>query len=300
MYSSNDIPKEATPIQQLSNSNQKIKIIHSDQFDWTAKNHGIFDGMTKAESRKNCTGDMLWQFDVDEILHENHVSLVRNIANDLYNTRGIDLLALPVIDFWGRNSKVRIDVNIWKWRLSKNNPDITHGIPVNLRKYENGLLYAKQGTDGCDYISMSTGLPIQCATYLHPEIDQVRYAAITDKRYVSMIQDYVNKSIEQLPCVFHYSWFNIDRKIKNFKQFWNSSWNSLYNVDIDEKNNPFFPGKTWEQMSDEMISLLSRELENKTGGHVFHSPWDGSQKNHINVNMNHPKIMNEWLNVWGK
>ena len=46
--------------------------------------------------------------------------------------KNMDLICLPVIEYWGKNEKVRIDVNPWKWRLSKNRPYITHGIPAKL------------------------------------------------------------------------------------------------------------------------------------------------------------------------
>lgn len=282
-------------LNSLASEDSRLKIHHSDDIDWDAPNHGIYDGYCKTLSRKLCAGDILWQFDIDEIVHENHVPLIRQLAEQIYGNSEIDLLALPVIDYWGRDSKVRLDVTVWKWRLSKNNKDIIHGIPVRLRKYENGLLYAKQGTDGCDYIYESTGEIVPCAGYLPNEFHAFKQAAIKNSELSKKVQDYLNKVNEQLPGVHHYSWFNIERKIRNFRAFWNASWKSLYNENREEENNPFFPGLKWSQITNEMIRDYALKLESETGGHVFHAPWDGSMNNWIYSDMDHPKIMKDWL-----
>ena len=59
---------------------------------------------------------------------------VKNLVNQI--SKNMDLIALPVTEFWGSKDKVRIDVNPWKWRLSRNRPHITHGIPASLRKFD--------------------------------------------------------------------------------------------------------------------------------------------------------------------
>ena len=282
-------------LHELASQEIKLKIIHNDEIDWSAPNHGIFDGYCKTLSRKQCSGDMLWQFDIDEIVHEKHVSLIRPLAQNIFESKDIELLALPVIDYWGRNSRVRLDVTVWKWRLSKNNKDIIHGIPKQLRKYENGLLYANHGTDGCDYIYESTGEVVPCAGYLPQDFHPFKQQSIRDSRLVPQIEAYLNQINEQLPGVHHYSWFNVERKIRNFKVFWNSSWKSLYNENRDEKNNPFFPGLKWSEITDDMIKDYASKIEKDTGGHVFHVPWDGSKNNWIYCKMDHPEIMKDWV-----
>ena len=71
--------------------------------------------------------------------------------------KALNLLCLPVIEYWGANKKVRLDVNPWKWRLSRNLKHITHGIPKQFRRVdENGDLFSAIGSDGCDYIDANT------------------------------------------------------------------------------------------------------------------------------------------------
>jgi len=292
---SNGKDKTLSILNALAVQEPKLKVVHSDKIDWDAPNHGVFDGQTKTLSRKQCTGDILWQFDVDEIVHENHIPLIRPLAETFMKQNGFDLMALPVVDYWGREGKARLDVTVWKWRLSKNKPDIIHGIPVQLRKHENGLLYAHQGTDGCDYISAATGNIIPCVGYLPPGFDQMKQAAVRDEKLVAKAEKFLNEVLSQLPGVHHYSWFNIERKIRNFRTFWNSSWKSLYNEDRDERGNPFFPGLTWTEIADEMIKQKALELEQGTGGHVFHRPWHGTRNNSYIVEMGHPDIVKKWI-----
>jgi hypothetical protein len=293
LNSSNKDDGTTARLNAMAEADPRVKH-HITAFPWDAPNHGIYDGESKASARKLCTGDYLYQFDIDEIVHEKHAEMIRPLIQRT-DWNSVSLLALPVVDFWGRNGNVRIDVNLWKWRLSKNLPNITHGIPAHLRKIENGLLYAKHGTDGCDYIDKKTGNVVPCALYMPNKIELLKRQAVFDSSVVPVVESYVNVSLEKLPGVFHYSWFNIERKIRNFRSFWNLSWKSLYNEERDEKTNPFFPGLMWSEVTDQMISDKARELETKTGGHVFHSPWNGLKTNSIRVKMDHPKIIQPWV-----
>ena len=123
--------------------------------DWEHPRFAVFDGLQKAEARKRCVGEFCWQQDADEVVHENDYEKIKNLIRSFPSQ--VDLVSLPVIEYWGKAGKVRMDVNPWKWRLSRNLPHITHGIPANLRKVDaEGNSYASLGTDGCDYIHVQT------------------------------------------------------------------------------------------------------------------------------------------------
>jgi len=288
--------KTLEKLSALAETEPKLKIVHSDKIDWSAPNHGIYDGQTKALSRKQCSGDILWPFDLDEIVHEKHVPLIRPLAEQFAVQNNYDILSLPVIDYWSRSGKARLDVTIWKWRISKNKPDITHGIPVQLRNYApDGLLYSMPGSDGCDFISMSSGNPIPCAGFLPEGFDAMKRAAVRDEKLVPKTERFINELLTKLPAVHHYSWFNIERKIRNYRTFWNASWKSLYNEDRDERKNPFFLGLTWAEITDEMIKEKAQMLEEGCAGHVFHTPWTGERTNGYSVEMGHPAIIKSWI-----
>lgn len=276
----------------------KLKI-HHENIDWKAPNHGIFDGMTKQMAREMCSSQFLLQFDIDEIFHENHAGLYKPlIQNYGANWYKVPIVALPVVEYWGPSGKIRIDINLWKWRVSMNVKDITHGIPGHLRQIDQktGLLYSKPGSDSCDLISKASLEPYPCSGFIPKEIEEKRVRASrgSDLNALADVEQWYSKTLETLPGVFHYSWFDIERKIKQYKLFWSSFWKALYNETRDERENPFFPGLTWAEISDEMIKTYAKELENSTVGHIFHSPYNGKKTNGIKIDMDHPQIVKEW------
>ena len=64
--------------------------------------------------------------------------------------------------------------------------------------------------------------------------------------------------VDSLPTVHHYSWFNIERKIKTYKNYWSSHWQSLYDIKQEDtsENNMFF-NKPWSKVSDKDVSEMA-------------------------------------------
>jgi hypothetical protein len=123
----------------------------------------------------------------------------------------------------------------------------------------------------------------------------MKQASVKDEKLVPKVEKFLNETYSQLPGVHHYSWFNIERKIKNYRTFWTTFWPAMYNETRDEKNNPMFPGLTWEEVTEDMTKQKAIELEQGTGGHIFHRPWDGSRNNSYRVEMGHPDLVKEWI-----
>ena len=63
------------------------------------------DGRQKTRARKLCSGDLCWQSDVDEIVVETDYEKIRQIALS-FNESQIDLIAFPIIEYWGDKGKV--------------------------------------------------------------------------------------------------------------------------------------------------------------------------------------------------
>lgn len=291
--SSNKDDGTSEKLSDLMNEFDKLQVYHVD-VDWDAPNHGIYDGQMKAVARSKCTGDYLWQQDVDEVVEPNvRPKIDKLLAQAAPYMDQSPIIALPVVEYWGCNGKVRIDVNPWKWRLSKNLPNITHGIPANFRKYENGLLYAKAG-DGCEYIDKETAEVIPFSNFVTNEVETLRRRAITDDDEARKYGNWLNMVIGHLPTVHHFSWYSIASKIKKFREFWNNSWLSLYNKERPEGWNPFFADKSLEDVTDEEINNLAVKLEQETGGHIFHEPWNGQKTNYVTIEQPIPDIMRNW------
>jgi glycosyltransferase involved in cell wall biosynthesis len=253
--------------------NEKVKIKQVKR-DWSAPNYPIFDGMQKAEARSMCTSEFCWQMDSDEIVHEDDADKIRDICK--YFSIDYDILSLPVIEYWCGPDKVRCDIQPWKWRLSRNAPYITHGIPGDLRVMHDGLLYAKQGTDGCDMIHKVYLEPIRHANFYNQDVEQVRQQAMQGNSIALVdYMNWFNKAVKTFPCVFHYSWYDMNRKMNLYKNYWQNHWMRLYNLDDSDtaENNKFF-GIPWSSVTDEMIQKKCSELA-RIGGWIWHNPWKG-------------------------
>ena len=265
--------------------------------DWNDKRFALFDGQQKAYAREQCKGKYCWQQDIDEVVNEHDYEKIRNIAKNF--PEQCDLIALPVIEYWGGHEKVRVDVNPWKWRLSRNVSNITHGIPKNHRAYdENGELYSL-GSDGCDYIFCDTFESVPFATFYHQDVEKIRLDALNgNASALKIYENWAKNLIKNVPSIYHYSWFNIERKIHTYKNYWSKHWMSLFNkvqTDIPE-NNMFFE-KSWSEVTDDEIEKLATRMKNDLGGWIFHTridfncptPW-------ITISESEPKIMNSWTN----
>jgi hypothetical protein len=190
-----------------------------------------------------------------------------------------------------------MDINPWKWRLSRNMPHITHGIPDALRKTDDeGNLYALPGTDGCDYVHNETYEVIPHASFYTEDVHNARMAAV--QGHEQALEDYkvwFQRVVDMLPCVHHYSWFDLPRKIKTYRDYWSQHWQSLYDIPQEDtsENNMFFQ-KPWTDVTDEDINSLSADLKEKLGGWVFHDPVDFSKPTpHVELSCGQPKIMLE-------
>ncbi len=105
-----------------------------------------------------------------------------------------------------------------------------------------------------------------------------------------------NGILANVPGVYHYSWFDLKRKIHTYKNFWSKHWASLYNKpqnDIPE-NNMFFD-KSWADVTDDEIDEMSIKLRDKMGGWIFHSRVDFTKPTpHVTYNKSQPACMQHW------
>ena len=127
---------------------------------------------------------------------------------------------------------------------------------------------------------------------------QVRLAALEgNNEALVAYEDYINKVVEQLPGVYHYSWFDLKRKVYSYKNFWSKHWASLYNRSIEDvpENNMFFD-KKWSEVTDDEISKIAERMKNEMGGWVFHNRIDFNKPTPwIKISQGHPKIMSKWI-----
>lgn len=282
-------------LQEMARADSRL-VIHQQKRDWSHPRFAVFDGMQKALARSICTGEFCWQMDSDEVVHQDDYDRIRRIAKFL--PKDFPMIALPVIEYWGGPAKVRMDVSVWKWRLSRNVPTVTHGIPAEFRKYdESGELYSAPGCDGCFYVTSDRYQVVPHATFYTPDIDQVRARGFVDPVARAQFENWFQQSVDQLPPVYHFSWFNIPRKIRTYRDYWSRHWESLYNAKQEDTvaNNMFFD-KRWADVSEQDIDDLSRRLKEEMGGWVFHQKVDFSRKTpHMTLRQTPPALMSDWM-----
>ncbi len=276
----------------LSQKDPRVKIKQVPR-DWDNPRHAVYDGMQKAEARAMCTGNFCWQMDSDEVVHEEDCEKVIILCQSF--PKEVDLISLPVIEYWGGPDKTRVDIQPWKWRLSRNKKNITHGIPLELRTIDSeGRQMAKEGTDGCDMIDAKSGERIPHLSFYSHDAEQVRIAAMQGSTEALLqYQDWFNQVATNIPCVFHYSWYDLPRKMKLYRDYWQNHWNGLWGKDTSDtaQNNMMFDA-AWSQVTDEMLTERARSLAEKTGGWIWHRKWDGFTRTpHIVVFRQQPLVM---------
>ena len=277
-------------------SEEKLNICQNAK-DWDDPRFAVFDGEQKAAARSLCTGLFCWQQDADEVVHEDDYEKIIGLIKQF--PREYDLISLPVVEYWGGPKKIRLDINPWKWRLSRNKDYITHGIPMQLRRVDDSKrLYSLPGTDGCDYIHIETKQLIPHASFYNNEAHQYKVNAMAgDANALKVYQEWFGRNVEMLPGVHHYSWFDMKRKIRTYRDYWSKHWQSLYNIEQQDtaENNMFFQ-KPWSEVTEDDIEIMSSRLSNEMGGWVFHAPVDFSKPTpFLSIDLKHPDVMKEFL-----
>lgn len=252
---------------------EKLKIFDR-AWDWGEPG---MDGKQKAFGRAMCdpSSDFLWQQDVDEVVHEKDYEKIVKMAKRF--PKGQLVMHLPVVELWGDPWTVRTDRHSWKWRLSRNDFKVTHGINIHARVMDEktGKTFSKKGmSDGCEYIDIMTGEYLPHFGFYTPELEQLRLddPAAWGER--------MNSLFEQLPSVYHYSWASIPRKIKNFRDFWDKCWSNLYN---DPAPTPRFP----DVKTDDDVRRKSLEMIEQGGEH-------GKAKT-FKLKGTNPAVMSDWI-----
>lgn len=229
--------------------------------------------------------------DCDEVIHGGDRKILEQLIQQAGGLNEIPLLCLPIVEYWGGPDKVRVDVNPWKWRVSRAHPEIVHGMPITHRQVVNGLVYAKPGTDTCDYILKSQGTPVPHLNFINAEVESLRQRALKDPAALETYEKWLNQMTMGLPTVYHYSWYSIKAKIEKYRDFFGDFWKAMYN---DERSTNVFFGVPWDQVTNEMIEAKAKELRDGTGGWIFHSPWNGSNIPSIKIERPGPECMKDW------
>jgi hypothetical protein len=157
-------------------------------------------------------------------------------------------------------------------------------------------MYALPGTDGCDMIHARTGECIPFIGFYTGEAHDARNKALQgDEASKTAYEEWFAKVVEGLPSVYHFSWFNMERKIHTYKNYWSSHWQSLYDQKVDDtaENNMFFD-LPWSEVTEDMIKNLAEKLKNECGGWIWHRKWNGQKTPAMKLNVPLPKLAKDF------
>ena len=147
---------------------------------------------------------------------------------------------------------------------------------------------------------MNTYEPVPDMNFYTPQLHQVRTEILNNRENTeafSAYENYMKQVYEQLPSIRHYSWFDIDRKIRTYKNYWSKHWSSIFNKTVEDvpENNKFF-NKSWADVSENDIVSLAKKLKDEMGGWIFHTRVDFTKPTPwIEIENSHPAVMNNWI-----
>ena len=220
--------------------------------------------------------------DVDEVVHEDDYQKIKLITKRFPLDH--DILHLPVVELWADGETVTGRRHSWKWRMSRNKPEITHGINSHARitDEETGKVYAKQGiSDGCEYVhAMSYDMLPHTGFYLQNR--QIEMARVSDPKAYGQV---MNQVIAQLAPVYHYSWASLGRKVDQLKPggVWDRMWSLLYKQETQDR----YPGVNFDN-PDEVAKLI-KQLKDEGGEQ------SDEIKYTFKLTRKGPAIMEKWL-----
>ena len=274
-------------LQERYGSNPKVKLVQS---EWDFSQPTMF-GIQKTKARRECTGDWLWQFDMDEVIHEKDIPKIREVIE---SRPGEDMFTFGCITFFDGDDAMDITgENPIKWRLTKNLPWLSHGVVDWARKYtEDGTLYMdKRDSDACEYIREEDGALastlIRDNLVLNPGL--VHFRDVVQKAwkegnsidYRGQYQFFVNEMLDNVPCVYHYSWINIERKIKRQTPFWDRMWLNYSGDGKPQTNSRWVKDKGKDEVTEEDLQKVVTDFRSKPVIALH--------------DISHPKYVKEWL-----
>ncbi len=200
----------------------KLKVFKT---KWDIAGNPTLFGDEKTHARRFCEGTWLLQLDADEIIHEPRPGALKDLIRQHEDAEVLDL---AVINFYGDDETIRVEPMSWKWRITKNNPNIVHGVHAEARRVDeqNRVVMDKRISDGCEYIHADSLQVCRHKPVFDLEYEIKHQTLFRDREDEEARRNYVKhleKLVKQDCVVFHYSWMDLERK-KRGGEFWDQTW----------------------------------------------------------------------------
>jgi glycosyltransferase involved in cell wall biosynthesis len=286
-------------LEQLAASDPAIRP-YRDPVDRTRPRWALaLDGGLKARARARCRGAWCWQADLDELPADGAGPRLRALAAGL--DPAVLVVGVPFVEYWGALERVRADIRPVFPRLSRNEPWLTHGVPLPHRRFDrDGELHAAPyRSDSCDYVDARSWEAVPVTPLFPAALENWRRAAQPDApgddvdRALarSRYQFGFNELLEKVPAVFHVSWLNVERKLRHYREHWPRFHASLFDEPEDAARSPI-GGKPWRELSDAELERAAARLR-ADGPRVLHGEQPPGPV--IRVGQPPPAILEPWL-----
>ena len=258
---------------------QKLAEHHSprliiEQASWNYDDPAMM-GKQKTFARRLCPLECthVIQTDMDELLPNHQWKSVRRLIR---NHPDKILFDVGCINFHGglKTTSVKKEHG-WKWRISRNLPNIIHGVPYQFRQKDadGNPFFDRSLSDSCEYIWESGPDEGQLVPtfitwdkrlwQLHGMLSGDGPASediVAKNLYAEILSSMANST--ELPCWHHFSWVNYERKILN-DVFWKKQ--KRYSKDGVQTKGKFVPVDndqeiTARDVQRKCLQLLSEPL----------------------------------------
>lgn len=211
-------------VEALHELKENLKNLRIYSTEWDVENNPTLFGDEKTRARMFCQGTHLLQLDADEIIHEPRPGALRELVE---KHRDVDVIDIPVINFYGDDSMIRVEPTSWKWRVSRSGRNIVHGVHAQARQQdEQGrVVMDKRISDACEYIYAENAMIARHKPVFDLSYELVHQETLrepTEKKKAEYA-DRLKKLVDEECLVFHYSWRDLDRKRTN-GEFWDKTW----------------------------------------------------------------------------
>lgn len=278
--------------------NESLKLKISQSNDWDQDKPNMF-GVAKNIARSKCTGDWCLQFDADEFLHEKDYDKILNLPLKYPDAKVLDFLVFTPFGEYNKFGIFKGSENYWKWRFFKRDDNIQHGCHGAARQYDiNGnMFFSKEKSDSCEYIDKNTLQVMPHTPVFNPNIEIIYQQLLNNpndrvlrNKFAVMFSNLMKENI----CIYHYSWFDLERKAENGLNFWKNSYASKNN--LTEHSN-LFQGNSKEELIEKWQQLPTVNLLVES----YPKYWpEQIKRKPIIVNISLDRNGNAGVEQWGK
>lgn len=266
-------------LKEVAAKYSNVKLFEAgDQFDWNQSTNYLNYTNAMNLAKEQVKSDYALAFYLDEVLVENSKEKFKLIIGALNTNPQFNAAALPILDYWGTQLKVRIDSSPSQIRITKKNSKLQHGIPVTHRVYDEKTktVKANLGVSGFEIIDPMIGLEPPSLGFYTMDQEKARMSVLQgNPQAFQVYASWFGMIVQQLPHFFRFRNWNLVDAMNRWQI--DDLYHTFYKVD-DGIDNPFFKERKLSEVSNEEKLKYAEIFEKQTGGWDISYPWDSKRE----------------------